>query len=264
MGLILSSGKRDFILDPVYTNVAGILGFSNETRNAIDLSSLGGFITNPISLSSRMPANPPRMIPFNGGFLLHTGHPNPGLNQILRLHEQQWQEFPCPVIAHLLAQTPQEVAQMVERLEDVEAVAAIELGLEAADPSILSELITAAVHSELPVVAQVPMNCGEDIASTIAETDVVALCLGPARGSLPGPDRNLVSGRLFGPALFPLALRSVNKLSRFVSLPLIGSGGVYSRFQAYVMLTAGADAVQFDSVLWTTPEVVLQDAQEEA
>jgi dihydroorotate dehydrogenase (NAD+) catalytic subunit len=262
MGLFLSSGKRDFILDPPFTNVSGMLGFSDETRYALDLSVLGGFITNPISLSPRTPANPPRLIPFDGGFLLHTGHPNPGLNQVLRHHERRWQEMPCTVIAHLLAQNPQEVAQMVERMEDVESVAALELGLEGPDAAAITDLVTAAVHGELPVMAQIPLDCDEDIVKAITDSGVVALCLGPPRGSLPGPDGNPVDGRLFGPALFPLALHAIMRLRPLLDLPLIGSGGLHSRHQAETMLAAGADAVQFDSVLWTAPDAVLRETQE--
>jgi dihydroorotate dehydrogenase (NAD+) catalytic subunit len=259
MGILLSSGKRDFILDPVCTNVTGMLGFSNESLPTIDLSRLGAFVTNPISLKPRLPARPPRILTFQGGFLLHTGHPNPGLSPVLRHHHRQWQELSCPIIVHLLGQNPYDISRMVERLEDVKSVAAIEIGVEASDPDTVSQLTIAAVESELPVIVQVPMDCREELVLTIADAGANALGLGPPRGSLPGPEGGLINGRLFGTALFPYALHVVSRLSPLLEIPLIASGGLYDTSQVKAMLVAGAGAVQFDSVLWTHPESVLED-----
>ena len=78
---------------------------------------------------------------------------------------------------------------------------------------------------------------------------LAALSLGPPRGLLPAPDGGLARGRLYGPAVFPLALATVKALSRF-GVPVIGGGGVYRMEQAEAMLGAGAMAVQLDAVLW--------------
>jgi dihydroorotate dehydrogenase (NAD+) catalytic subunit len=257
MAITLSSGKRDFILDPILTNVTGMLGFSDESIPTIDLSRLGAFVTNPISLNPRTPARPPRVIPFHGGFLLHTGHPNPGLSAILRKHQDRWKKLPCPVIVHLLGQDPYELSGMIESLEDVEAVAAIEIGLETADADTASQLTLAALQSELPVVIQVPLDCSENVVMAIADSGANAIALGPPRGSLPGPRAEIVSGRLFGPALFPTALQAVFKWSTLLDNPVIASGGIYDSSQMKTMLAAGASAVQLDGILWTEPESVL-------
>jgi dihydroorotate dehydrogenase (NAD+) catalytic subunit len=259
MALILSSGKRDFILDPPLTNVAGTLGFSDEARHHVDLSSLGAFITNPISLNPRSVARPPRVLPFPGGFLLHTGHPNPGLQRVIQQHQRRWMNLPCPVIVHILGQNPTELAKMVERLEEVEAVTALELGLEATDTDTISDLTTAAVRGELPVIAHVPMDCSEEIVLAIINAGAHALSLGPPRGSLPGRDGSIISGRLYGPALFPLALKAVAKLSEMIDIPIFASGGVSTPDQIHALLEVGAQAVQLDSVLWTEPERVLSE-----
>jgi dihydroorotate dehydrogenase (NAD+) catalytic subunit len=256
MALILSSGKRDFIIDPPKTNVAGTLGFSDETKDHVDLASLGAFITNPISLNPRTVARPPRVLPFPGGFLLHTGHPNPGLQSVIQQHQRRWRDLPCPVIIHILGQSPTDTAEMVERLEELEAIAAIELGLEATDSDTVSELTAAAVTSELPIIAQVPMDCSEEMVLAIVDAGAHALSLGSLRGSLPSSGE-IVSGRLYGPALFPLALKTVAKLSILIELPIFASGGIFTPDQINSLLDVGAQAVQLDSVLWTEPERVL-------
>jgi dihydroorotate dehydrogenase (NAD+) catalytic subunit len=66
-----------------------------------------------------------------------------------------------------------------------------------------------------------------------------------------------VHGRLYGPAIFPLAVRAVERLVGLLDCPLIASGGVYSRQDLATMLEMGASAVQLDGVLWTEPEAVL-------
>jgi dihydroorotate dehydrogenase len=59
----------------------------------------------------------------------------------------------------------------------------------------------------------------------------------------------MVSGRLYGPGLFPQAAAAVLKMAA-LGIPAIGAGGIYSREQADKLLSAGAVAVQLDGVLW--------------
>jgi dihydroorotate dehydrogenase (NAD+) catalytic subunit len=257
MSLTLSNGKRELILDPALTNVAGTLGFSGETQRLLDLSRLGAFITNPISLTARKPCQPPRVLSFAGGFLLHTGHPNPGLSQVIRQHHQAWKELPCPVIVHLLGQLPQEVAIMVERLEEVEPVHAVEVGCGDCDPELVIDLLAPALLGELPVLANFPLNCEIAAIQAAAQAGAVAISLGPPRGALSMPEGQLLSGRLFGPALYPFALGMVLRLSSMIDLPIIASGGIYDEKHIQAMLSAGAAAVQLDGILWTEPEKVL-------
>jgi dihydroorotate dehydrogenase (NAD+) catalytic subunit len=257
MGILFSSGKRDFFLEPEWTNVTGMLGFSDESLPTIDCSRLGALVTNPISLFPRMPARLPRVLSFQGGFLLHTGHPNPGLSAILGKHQRRWKDLPCPVIVHLLGQTVHDIREMVERLEEVEAVAAIELGLEATDPDSVSQLTAAALQGELPVIIQVPVDCSEELLLAIVGAGAKAIGLGPPRGVLPGPNGELVSGRLFGPAIFPIALQAAYKWNQMLDIPVIASGGIYSTHQLSSILAAGASAVQLDTILWTDPEGIL-------
>ncbi|NIM96291.1 MAG: hypothetical protein GTO18_21545 [Anaerolineales bacterium] len=255
--LILSSGKREIILSPAMTNLAGTLGFSLEASHSLDLSRLGAFITNPISMSPRTPARPPRVLNFPGGFLLHTGHPNPGFTQILRRHRQRWAELPSPVIIHLLGEATDELREMTQRIEEIEAASAVEVGLGDSDPSHAAEMIGVAAQSELPIIANFPATRSEILAPVLSESGAVALSIGPPRGTIQSPEGPLVNGRLLGPGVFPLALRAVISLRSITDLPILASGGVYSQTHANTMIQAGADAVQFDGILWTEPEAVL-------
>ena len=260
MPLTLTNGKRDVTVEPPLMNSSGSLGFSDEGRNLMDLRGLGAFVTNPISRARRSPAHGPNLIRFLGGFLLHTGHPNPGLAAILRLYRRRWQSLPCPLFAHLQAMDPSELGSMLRRLESIEEISAVELGLEGADPAHCRELVRVAVASQLPVLARIPLNSLDPLAYRIAELGVAALVVGPPRGSMPAVGGGRVSGRLYGPALLPLALRTVEELAGHLPVPVIGSGGIQRREDVDAMLQAGASAVQLDFSLWTEPEAVLAGA----
>src|SRR5512139_417108 len=98
--------KNDLTLATPLMNAAGSLGFAPDTRAGIDLARLGLFITNPISLKARVPAHGERFLSYPGGFLLHTGHPNPGFREVIKRNAAHWARSSLPVVVHLLAETP--------------------------------------------------------------------------------------------------------------------------------------------------------------
>jgi dihydroorotate dehydrogenase (NAD+) catalytic subunit len=230
-------------------NSAGTLGFAPEPRLHRELGEMGAFLTNPISLLSRTPANGVRYIPFPGGFLLHTGFPNPGLETVLRRHVTRWERSSIPVIVHLLGQGIDELASMAMRLEGVPGVMGMELGFPKDASKELVRALVEAACGELPVIARLPVNQAVELAPVAVAAGAMAVSLSAPRGALPLPGGRLVEGRLYGPALFPQALAAVRSLIQ-AGLPVIGAGGVYTQEQAQAMLAAGALAVQLDAVLW--------------
>jgi dihydroorotate dehydrogenase (NAD+) catalytic subunit len=244
--------KADLYFSSPWMNAAGSLGFALDRRQPFDLSWLGAFVTNPISLKARSPARDRLLLDFPGGFLLHTGWPNPGLSQAIRLYAARWARSPVPVIVHLLAGTPDELETMARRLETVEGVMGIEVGLPLECQAEMARALLAAAQGELPVIARLPFERSVQLAGNLSGSPIAALSLGPPRGALPGPQGGLVHGRLYGPALFPTALNLVNELAQ-MGVKVIAAGGVYGPGEAQAMLSAGALAVQFDAALWLRP-----------
>ncbi|MDX1437280.1 MAG: hypothetical protein R3335_10745, partial [Anaerolineales bacterium] len=121
--------KHDLFLASPYLNRAGFLGFSPDPRSPGRYGDLGAFITNPISMSPRSAAATPRLLTFPGGFLLHTGHPNPGLRSVVDQHRRRWEKSPTPILVHLLAEDPGSLGEAFKILEQVEGVMGIEVGL---------------------------------------------------------------------------------------------------------------------------------------
>ncbi len=241
--------KHDLSFIPPVMNAAGSLGFTPDLHRSLDWTQLGAFITNPISLQPRTPAHGTRYSDYPGGFLLHTGYPNPGLKQVLRQHARHWLHAPVPVIVHLLGGSPGELSEMVRRLENVEGVSGLEVGFPyEADIAMLTACLQSA-GGELPLIAQLPPEHAEVLAPLAIQAGAAMVSLSAPRGLLPIQGGDLVQGRLFGPAVFPAALKAVSSLAQ-LGIPTIGRGGIYTQEHVQAMQRAGAVAVQLDSVLW--------------
>lgn len=243
--------KYDLVFDPPLMNAAGSLGFTLPSSKEFDLTRLGAFITNPVSLGPRRPASDSCCLSHPGGFLLHTGHPNPGLKRVVRRYRERWKRAPLPVLVHLLAQDAPEAAQMAARLEPLAGViAGLELGLPPWVDAAQAIAMIQAVSGEMPVIVRLPHErAPELVAAIVGAVKPAAFSLGAPRGSSVAPGGELIHGRLYGPGLFPQALESLLKVKE-AGLPVIAAGGVYTPSQIDTLLSMGAMAVQLDTVLW--------------
>jgi dihydroorotate dehydrogenase len=232
-----------------WMNAAGSLGFAPDLRIAPALESFGAFVTNPISVRPRRASGQPRQLTFPGGVLVHTSHPNPGLSACIKRYAGAWARAPLPIIVHLLSSTPEEMRKAALRIEELENILAIELGVEPdATPELVRDLL-AAVSGELPVIAQLPPVRIDELADVALGAGVAAISFAPPRGTLQAKDGKLVSGRLYGAALYPQTLELARPLGK-QKPQFIASGGIESKAQGEVLLKAGALAVQVDISLW--------------
>ncbi len=241
--------KHDLVFIPAVMNAAGSLGFTPDTHSPIDWSAFGAFVTNPISLTPRTPANGRRYIDYPGGFLLHTGYPNPGLPHVCRRYAGHWSRSPVPIIVHLLARGTDELVKMVQRLEYMEGVSGLEVGMVSDASADMVAACAQAASGELPVIMQLPMERCADLAASAIQAGAVAVSLAAPRGMLLSENGESVQGRLYGPAILPMAMRVVHELAQ-QGIPTISAGGIYTRQQVDALLAAGAMAAQLDSCLW--------------
>lgn len=241
--------KQDLVLSKPFVNASGALGFTPDHHDLDVLSHIGAFITHPISHRARKPAAKRSYLPFPGGFLLHTGLPNPGLSQSIRRFGRRWAAAPLPVIVHLLVEDPRDLAVMVRKLEGLENLLAIELGLPTdCDAAMLSALMAAGM-GELPVIPCLSPEQLPVLLKTLEDLQPVALHLVEPRGALPDAAGEIITGRLYGPAIFPVMLGAVQQLIRS-GVRVIANGGVVATWQADVLLEVGVTAVGLGSALW--------------
>jgi dihydroorotate dehydrogenase len=256
MSLILSSGKQEIVIDRPILNSSGMLGFSDELRGTVNLDEFGAFITNPVSLTPRMPARTPRTLNYRDGVLLHTGLPNPGLERVLEAHASRWARFPNPVILHLLVESRDEVIMMLDRIETEHVIQAVEIGLPGDDHQHDCYLLEAACTGMLPVLARLPATSPTSFILDLEQTGAAAIVLGPPRGTMFHED-DWVSGRLYGHGLLPQTTYTIKQMVGRLSCPLIAGSGIFSRSDAETLFELGVSAVQLDTILWTDPDPLL-------
>ncbi len=244
-----NSMKRDLYFSKPIINSAGSLGFAPDPRAGIPLDSFGAFVTNPISLRRRLPTSQPALIEFPGGFLLHTGLPNPGLSAVIKKYGARWNHADLPIIVHLMADRPEETVRMVRMLESIENVMAVELGFA---PLLSNDIILLNLEmcvGELPLIFSLPAEQVLSLGPKLIQEGAAVVSISSPRGILADKHDELIAGRLYGQSLFPRSLDIVHSAG-MIGLPIIGAGGVWSNKNAADMLSAGAMAVEIDASLW--------------
>ncbi|HTX80337.1 MAG TPA: alpha-hydroxy-acid oxidizing protein, partial [Longilinea sp.] len=112
--------------------------------------------------------------------------------------------------------------------------------------------------TSIPIAAKLAPNVSSigRIAAAVVEAGADAIT---AVNSMPGmvidarahkPVLSNRTGGISGPALKPIALRSVSEIAHAVKVPIIGVGGVSSGIDAAEMLMVGATAVGVGSAVW--------------
>lgn len=241
---------------------AGCAGYGQVYHRWLDQSVFGALVTNPITLRPRSGSTQPRLVETNGGFILNTGLHNPGVKKVIQQYQQIWTHLGIPLIAHLPADEPEDLLRTARALSGLETpqgqtlIAAIELGLpHQAQPWEVSRWLAAVQEgSPLPVLVKLPLtSTAPDLAVAAVEANADALVLGTpplGAGLLAGTP---VTGLLFGPALHSLALCQLHQIKNWVDLPVIVAGGIHSLADAQAFLSAGAAAIQLDSLLFIEP-----------
>ena len=259
--------KRDLYFSKPLMNAAGSLGFAPDSRAGIALDSFGAFVTNPFSLRPRQSTAKPEVIEYPGGFLLHTGLPNPGFREGIKKYAFRWDKSDLPIIVHLMADRPEETQRMVRMLETHENVMAVELGFA---PLLADDILLLTLEmtlGELPLIFSLPVEQVLSLGPRLIQEGAQAISIAAPRGALPLTPTpsprfdyataplsakgrgELITGRLYGPSLYPRALETVYSAAR-LGLPIVGAGGIWSNEDADTMIAAGALAVQVDAALW--------------
>jgi dihydroorotate dehydrogenase (NAD+) catalytic subunit len=261
--------KRDIYFSKPLMNAAGSLGFFPDFRGLREappkqsegggdfgsLDTFGAFVTNPFSLRPRLPTAQPAVIEYPGGFLLHTGLPNPGLSAGIKKYASKWNKSDLPIIVHLMADRPEETQNMVRMLEEIENVMAVELGFA---PLLADDILMLTLEmcmGEIPLIFSLPIEQVLSLGPRLIQDGAQAISIAAPRGAVtPSAEerqgvREIIHGRLYGPSLFPQSLNIVRSAAK-LGIPIIGAGGVWTKENADSMLSVGALAIQVDAALW--------------
>jgi len=231
-----------------WMNAAGFLGSLPPAASILN-GKAGCFVTPTISWHARKPAADRCLVEYPGGFLLHTGMPNEGFKKTLKQYASKWGRLKIPVWPHLLPNSGYECRQMVQLLENLDNIGAIEIGIPGnAELSLVEEILQASL-GELPIYVSVPfLSPWENWLDLMRMYTIVGIVLSAPRGTLE-KNGTMTHGRLYGPALFPQLLDKLLTV-KDCGIPLIAGSGIFSFEQAEAALRAGASGIQVDAWLW--------------
>ncbi|MBA2441683.1 MAG: dihydroorotate dehydrogenase [Rubrobacter sp.] len=221
----------------------------------------GAVLPKTVTPGPRRGNPPPRVAEVASGMVNSIGLQNPGLEGFLR--ELGGYEVGLPVFVSVAGDTVEEFSGLCARLASEPRVSAVELNLSCpnvehggltfcAGPESV-ERVVAACRAALPGTPLFAKLASEGVrenslaaegtgadALTLVNT-IPALTVDPHRREV------FLKGGLSGPAIKPVALRSVYEVARLVEVPVIGCGGIASGTDVAEFMLAGAAAVQVGS-----------------
>ncbi len=229
---------------------------------SMDSTGVGAVVTSPLTFTPRSAGPSPRVVEVPGGFMLRTGGANPGLRHVLREHARAWAASPCPIVVAFAAQAQSHWPDMAARLERVPGVAGIELHLNPTMNATGAIRATRAA-TDLPVLAKLDLDNAREIARACIEAGANALVIGRAPRGMAFVDGRAWYGRLYSPAVQPIALRVLADVASLeLGVPLVACGGVHTAGDVRAFLAADALAVEIDSAAWVDPQNVVKISRE--
>ena len=251
---------------------SGTFGFGREFNEFYPLSTLGGISCKGITLRRRDGNPPPRIAETPSGILNAVGLQNPGVDVFINEDLPWLKQQNTTIIANIAGNTVEEYCQMAEKLSETD-VDMIELNISC--PNVKSGgvqfgtscesvgQITREVraHCKKPLVVKLSPNV-TDIASIAQSAEANGADAISMINTLTGmkidihtrrPIIRNNTGGLSGAAVFPVAVRMVWQVSKAVTIPIIGMGGITTWEDAVEMLIAGATALQIGTVLFSDP-----------
>ena len=252
-------------LDNPVIPASGTFGYGYEFAELYDINCLGTFSFKGTTREPRFGNHTPRIAEAKAGMLNAVGLQNPGVDAVIARELPKLKEaFHKPVIANVSGFSVEEYAEVCRKLDEQPQVGWLEVNISCpnvhgggmsfgTDPKAAAEVVRAVkAAAAKPVIVKLSPNvtdivaiakacedAGADALSLINTVMAMRIDLKTRRPVLAN-----VTGGLSGPAVFPLALRMVWQVSRAVSIPVIGLGGVSSAEDVVEMMLAGASAVQ--------------------
>ncbi len=253
---------------------SGICGSCADTLIRMGREGAGAVTNKSASLAPREGHPNPSVLDWGGGLINAVGLTNPGAEaerHILADAKAGLAPLGVPLIASAFEHTETGFCRAVEILAKA-SPDFIELNLScpnvegefgrpfALDPAAAAR-ITGAVRRVFPgrLLVKLSPNALDivEVARAVADAGADGLTavntLGPGMVIDVRARRPILSNReggISGEALRPIALRCVYEITRAVSLPVIGTGGVLTGEHALQMIMAGATAVGVGSALY--------------
>ncbi len=275
LSVTMRSGLHPLNLRNPIMTASGTFGYGAEFAPYGDLTTLGGIVVKGLSLKPRLGNPMPRVAETPCGMINAVGLQNDGVECFIKekLPKLPWQEL--PIVANIYACDAAEFGELAAILAAEEGVAALEVNISCPnvkeggiifgqDPR-QAALVTQAVKMNAkskPVIVKLSPNVTDIVGMARAVEDAgadIISCINTLSGMAVDIRRRTprianVIGGLSGPAIKPVALRCVWQVSRAVSIPVIGMGGITSAEDVLEFILCGASAVQVGTANFLRPD----------
>ncbi|MCG8453418.1 MAG: dihydroorotate dehydrogenase [Spirochaetales bacterium] len=267
------------IAGKTWTNPVGVasgtFGFGEEYASLCDLEQLGAIFTKAVTPEKRDGNTPPRLANVDGGMLNAIGLANPGLESFLQLKMPKIESLPCPAIINVAGASVDDYIKVAETLNHHEAIWGIEVNVSCpnvdhggmafgTNPKVLGSLVKQLRKAyDGPLIVKLSPNV-TDITETAraaeAEGADALSCINTVTGMKIDVNtrRPLISrgtAGFSGSAIRPIGVAAVWRVSKAVSIPIIGLGGIGCTNDALEYLLAGASAIQVGTALFSNPKI---------
>ena len=256
---------------------SGTFGYGEEFERFTELRRIGGICVKGTSAQPIDGNLPPRLFPTASGMLNSIGLENVGVDAFIRDKMPFLRSADCAVFVNVFGFNEDEYAEVVDKLNACEGIAAYELNISCPNtkhggmvfgqsPQLTRELTKMLkARSRRPVIVKLSPNVtditelarsaedGGADALTVANTFLgMAIDTDTFR-----PRIQTITGGLSGPAIRPITLRMVYQCSHAVKIPIIGLGGITKTEDAVEYFLAGAAAVQVGTANFSNPKAPL-------
>ncbi|MBQ6456750.1 MAG: dihydroorotate dehydrogenase [Mogibacterium sp.] len=261
-------------LDNPVIPASGTFGYGYEFAELYDINCLGTFSFKGTTRDPRFGNETPRIAECPSGMLNAVGLQNPGVDKVITEELPKLAEvFHKPVMANVSGFSVEDYVYTTELLAAQEQVGWLEINISCpnvhgggmsfgTDPCMAADVVSAVRKTtDKPLIIKLSPNV-TDIAGIArsceaAGADGISLIntLMGMRISLSSrkPVLANTTGGYSGPAVFPVALRMVYQVSKAVSIPVVGMGGISSAEDVLEMMMAGAAAVEVGAANLTDP-----------
>lgn len=252
-------------LDNPVIPASGTFGYGYEFAELYDINCLGSFSFKGTTKDPRFGNDTPRIAECPSGMLNAVGLQNPGVEKVISEELPKLAKvFTKPVMANVSGFSVDDYVYTTEKLAREEQVGWLEINISCpnihgggmsfgTDPCMAADVVSAVRKvTDKPLIIKLSPNVTDIVSIAKACEDAGADGISLIN-TLMGMRIDLrrrkpiianVTGGYSGPAVFPVALRMVYQVSRAVSVPVVGMGGISSAEDVIEMMLAGATAVE--------------------
>ena len=274
--MILSSKINKFEFKNPILVASGTYGYGDEVKNIVNVNKLGGIVTKSVTIKPREGNPPPRICETPSGMLNSIGLANLGVDSFCEEKLPLLNQIDTNIIINIAGSTFKEYLDILGKLEfknpncigyeiNISCPNVKAGGMEFGVSCEMTEKLTKELkkNTDKMIIMKLSPNVtsiqdiaiaaeqgGADAVSAINTVVGMSIDINTRKVKL-----STNYGGLSGPAIHPVAIANVHKISKVVSIPIIGIGGISNANDVIEFILAGADLVQIGTMNYQNPNI---------